>query len=291
MQIGAAFPNADIGTDVGALRAFVQGLQELGYQHLVMPDHVAAGDPAVHNVADVPYSVHSLLHEPMTVYAYITALAPRLELVPCVIILPQRQAVLVAKQAAELDVLSGGRLRLGVGVGRIKLEYEAIGASYHDRGRRMEEQIEVMRRLWTEQVVTFDGRYHQIQAAGINPLPIQRPIPIWIGATSDPALRRAALLADGIFPLRRNHPVGGWPAAIERVRGWLEEAGRDPSSFGIEARIDLGTGTPDDWRAQLEEWRGLGLTHLSVGSSGPGVKSIDAHLARLRQAHEVFTSA
>jgi probable F420-dependent oxidoreductase len=239
-------------------------------------------DPASYPGWAGPYTVNSMFHEPFAVFGYLAALAPGLELVTGVIILPQRQTVLVAKQAAEVDVLSAGKLRLGVGIGWNTVEYEALGMDFHNRGRRFEEQIELMRRLWTEPVVSFDGRYHRVVAAGLNPLPVQRPIPVWIGGSSEPAIKRAAEMADGFFPQR---PLeGGWPATLDRMRGWRKAAGRDPASFGLEARVNANTGTPDDWRKVVEEWRGLGATHLSINTMGAGLQSPDAHVERLQQA-------
>src|SRR5205823_4682719 len=191
-------------------------------------------------------------------FGYLAAVVPRLELVAGVLVLPQRQTALAAKQAAEVDLLTGGRLRLGVGLGWNFVEFEALGEDFHNRGRRAEEQIEVLRRLWTEPVVDFDGQYHRIPAAGINPLPVQRPIPIWIGGSAEQAIRRAARIADGFFPQR---PLDGdWPATMERFRRWVEEAGRDPEKIGIEWRIDVSGGTPDEWRAEAEERTALGAT-------------------------------
>jgi probable F420-dependent oxidoreductase len=199
-----------------------------------------------------------------------------------VIILPQRQTVLVAKQAAALDVLSNGRLRLGVGIGWNPVEYEALGMNFRNRARRFEEQIDLLRQLWTEPVITYEGQYHTITAAGLNPMPIQRPIPVWIGASAEPAIKRAAELADGYFPQR---PLqGGWPATLDKIRGWLSAAGRDPAGFGIDARVQAGSGTPDDWRQQAEQWRGLGATHLSINTMNGGLRGPDAHVERLRQA-------
>ena len=167
-------------------------------------------------------------------------------------------------------MLTGGRFRLGLGIGWNPVEYEALGMNFHDRGRRLEEQIELMRRLWTEPVIDFEGRWHKVTAAGLNPLPVQRPIPIWIGGSAERALRRTALLADGYFPQR---PLeGGWPATMQRMRGWVEEAGRDWASFGVEQRINVADGTPDDWRQAAEEWRELGATHLSLVTTGGGLE-------------------
>ena len=194
--------------------------------------------------------------------------------------------MLAAKQAAEIDVLTGGKFRFGVGIGWNPVEYEALGMDFRNRARRFEEQIKVMRRLWTERVVTFKGRYHTLTAAGINPRPVQQPLPIWIGASAEAAVKRAARIADGYLPLS---PLeGGWDATIDKVHGWLREAGRDPSSFGIEGRLNTGTGTPDDWRKTLEMWRRLGASHLSVGTAGVG--GLDAHVARLREAKQLIES-
>ena len=185
-----------------------------------------------------------MIHEPFALSAFIAGVAPRLALAPGVIILPLRQDALVAKQAAEIDVLTHGRFRLGVGIGWNPGEFEGLGMNVRDRARRFEEQIDLLRRLWTEPVVTYRGAYHAVTAAGLNPLPVQRPIPIWIGASAEPAVRRACRIADGFMPLR---PLaGGWPATLEKVRGRVREAGREPSSFGIEGRPNAAAGTPDD---------------------------------------------
>jgi probable F420-dependent oxidoreductase len=232
-----------------------------------------------------PYTSEHQFHELFVLFGYLAAVAPGLELVAGVLVLPQRQTALAAKQAAEVDLLTGGRFRLGVGLGWNHVEFEALGEDFRDRGRRSEEQIEVLRRLWTESVVDFDGRWHRIPAAGINPLPVQRPIPIWIGGSAEAAIRRAAGLADGFFPQR---PLeGGWSATMDRFRAWAEEAGRDPASIGVEQRIDVSGGTPDEWRAAVEEWRGLGATHISVVTMRGGL-DVDRHVERIREAFEAL---
>jgi probable F420-dependent oxidoreductase len=280
VQIGAVFPQTEIGADPAGVRAYAQALQPLGYEHLMAYDHVLGADPSV-RPGWTGYTKDSLFHEPFVVFAYLAAIVPGLELVTAVIILAQRQTALVAKQAAEVDVLSHGKLRLGVGIGWNPVEYEGLGMDFHDRGRRFEEQIEVLRRLWTEPVLTFEGRYHKITAAGLNPLPVQRPIPIWIGASAEKAIKRAAETADGFFPQR---PLeGGWPATMDKIHGWLEAAGRDPKKFGIDARVNAGTGTPDDWRTQADEWRARGATHLSINTMGGGLQGPDQHIKRLGQ--------
>jgi probable F420-dependent oxidoreductase len=282
MQIGVVFPQTEIGADPAGVRTYAQAVQQLGFEHLMVYDHVVGADPQSYPGWSGPYTSKSMFHEPFAVFGYLAALAPGLELVTGVIILPQRQTVLVAKQAAEVDVLSSGKFRLGVGIGWNKVEYEALGMDFHNRGRRFEEQIELMRRLWTEPVVSFEGRYHRVVAAGLNPLPVQRPIPLWIGGSSEPAIKRAAEMADGYFPQR---PLeGGWPATMERIREWRQAAGRDPSDFGIEARLNANTGTPDDWHKTVVEWQGLGATHLSINTMGAGLQTPDAHVERLEQA-------
>ena len=262
MQLGAVFPQTEIGSDPGAVRAFAQAAEELGYEHLLAYDHVLGADVSRRPDWAGPYTSEHQFHEILVLFGYLAAIVPGLELVAGVLVLPQRQTALVAKQAAEVDILTGGRFRLGVGLGWNAVEFEALGEEFGNRGRRVEEQIEVLRRLWTEPVVDFEGRHHVIPGAGINPLPVQRPIPVWIGGSAEAAIRRAARLADGYFPQR---PLdGGWPATLERFRAWASEAGRDPADIGIEWRIPVGEGTPDDWRRSAEEWLELGATHLSV---------------------------
>jgi probable F420-dependent oxidoreductase len=287
MRVGVVFPQTEIGADRGGVRAYVEAVRDLGFTHLLAYDHVVGADPSHYTGWSGPYTHESLFHEPFVLFGFAAALAPELELVPGVIILPQRQTALVAKQAAEIDILTGGNFRLGVGLGWNFVEFEALGEDFSNRGRRSEEQIEVLRRLWTEPVVDFEGRWHRIPSAGINPLPVQRPIPIWIGGSAKAAIRRTARIADGFFPQR---PLeGGWPATIERLRGWAEEAGRDPGLIGIEQRIQVAEGTPDDWRAAAEEWRELGATHLSVATMRGGLDA-DGHIRVIAEAIEAIRS-
>lgn len=285
MQTGAFVSESEIGRDLSALRDYAQAVQELGFDFLVTADHVVGADPKDHPELDRVYNIESYLHEPLMLGAYLAGVAPRLGYLTGVVILPQRQTVLVAKQAADLDVMTGGRLRLGVGIGWNPIEFTSLGAKFSTRARRFEEQIDLMRRLWTERVVNFEGAFHSVPAAGINPRPIQEPIPIWIGAHSEAAVRRATRIGDGYLPLR---PLeGGWTATMDKVNAWLAEAGRDPSSFGIEGRLEAGSGTPEDWRNTVEMWRGFGASHLSVGTGGVG--GPQAHIDRLREVREVLT--
>jgi probable F420-dependent oxidoreductase len=288
VKLGVVFPQTEIGADLGGVREFAQAVQELGFDHLLAYDHVLGADVSNRPDWPGPYTSEHQFHEILVLFGYLPGIVPGLELVTGVLVLPQRQTALVAKQAAEVDILAGGRFRLGVGLGWNFVEFEALAEDFHNRGRRAEEQIEVLRRLWTEPVVDFEGRWHRIPRAGINPLPVQRPIPIWIGGSAEAAISRAARLADGFFPQR---PLqGGWPATMERFRGWVEEAGRNPEEIGIEWRIDVSSGTPDDWRAEAEERKALGATHLSIQTMRGGLEGPDAHVGRIREAAEALVS-
>jgi len=286
MQVGVVFPQLEIGTDVAAVKAYAQAAQDMGFRHLLAYDHVLGAEPASHPGWSGPYTKDSVFHEPFVLYGYVAGVAPELELVTGVIILPQRQTALVAKQAAQVDVLTGGKFRLGVGIGWNWVEYEGLGLSFKNRARRFEEQIELIRRLTTERVLTFEGRYERVTAAGINPLPIQRPIPIWIGGSAEPALKRAAEIADGFFPQR---PLeGGWPATLEKMKAWRAAAGKSWNGYGIEARLNAALGTPDDWKKTVDDWRGWGATHISVNTMGGQLGGADGHIRRLRDVRQLF---
>lgn len=279
MRIGVVFPQTELGGDPGVVRAYGEAVEGLGFTHILAYDHVVGADPAVHGGWDGPYDIDSTFHEPFVVFGYLAAITS-LELVTGVIILPQRQTALVAKQAAEVDLLTGGRFRLGVGLGWNAVEYEALGETFSNRGRRSEEQIELMRRLWTERSVTFGGRYHTVTAAGLAPLPTQRPIPVWIGAASDRGLQRAGRLADGWFPMVAPGP--GLEHAREQVQRAATTAGRDPASLGMEGRVNW-TGDPDKIGAGIAAWRAAGASHLSVNTMNAGLASVDDHLAVLER--------
>jgi probable F420-dependent oxidoreductase len=244
----------------------------------VVYDHVLGADPAVHAPWNRPYDVRTTFREPFVFFGYLAALTS-LELVTGVLILPQRQTALVAKQAAEVDLLTGGRFRLGVGIGWNEVEYQALGKDFGNRGRRSEEQIALLRRLLTEQSVTFEGADEQVVGAGISPLPVQQPIPIWIGGSSPRAYQRIGRLADGWFP----QVAPG--SALDEARGAVEqaarEAGRDPASLGLEGRVSY-TGDLDTVLASIESWRAVGATHVSISTMGAGLSSVDDHLAVLR---------
>jgi probable F420-dependent oxidoreductase len=280
MRIGVVLPQTEIGADAGAVRAYAQGVEALGYGHVLAYDHVLGADPAVHTGWKRPYNVRTTFHEPFVLFGYLAALTS-LELVTGIIILPQRQTVLVAKQAAEVDLLTGGHVRLGVGLGWNEVEYEALGQDFTNRGRRIEEQVALLRRLWTEDSLSFEGEFHRVTGAGLNPPPVQRPIPIWFGAQSPRAYRRAGRLADGWFPQMQPGPE--LDEAIATVGQAAAEAGRDPGAIGMEGRIRW-RGDPDAFGRLAEGWRAAGATHLSVNTMDAGLATIDDHLAALETA-------
>ena len=286
MRYGVVFPQTEIGKDPSAIRDFAQAAEELGYHHLLAYDHVVGANPASRPGWRPPYTYKDTFHEPFVLFGYLAGLTKRIELVTGVIILPQRQTVLVAKQAAALDVLSGGRLRLGIGIGWNPVEYEALGENFKNRGRRSEEQVEVMRKLWTQELVTFEGEWHKITDAGLNPLPIQRPIPIWFGGGHDQTLRRVARLGDGWFPLLG--PDDKCRAMIEKIRAYTREAGRDPRSVGIESRIMIGQGSPEQWTKEIQAWKELGATHVTANTMKAGFSSPSGHVEAIRRFRAVF---
>ena len=280
MKYGVVFPQTEIGADPSGVRDYVQAVEEIGFDHVLIYDHVLGADVTNRPDWRGPYTAQTMFHEPFVLYGYLAAMTKRVELVCGVIVLPQRQTSLVAKQATEVDVLSGGRMRLGVGIGWNEVEYQALNENFHNRGARFEEQIAVLRELFTKPVVTFNGRYHHIEAAGLNPLPVQRPIPIWIGASEERALARIGRLADGWFPQRP--PAGGWQIAFDIVAENARKVGRDPSSIQMEARMNI-SGSPDDWRKAVEEWRARGATHVSLNTMGAGLASPTEHIAAIRR--------
>jgi probable F420-dependent oxidoreductase len=284
MRLGVVFPQTEIGADPLGIKDYAQAAEELGYQHILAYDHVIGANPESRPGWRPPYTHRDMFHEPFVLFGYLAGLTQKIELVTGIIILPQRQTVLVAKQAAALDVLSGGRLRLGVGIGWNPVEYEALGENFKNRGQRCEEQIEVMRKLWTQELVTFEGKWHKITDAGLNPLPVQRPIPIWFGGTDDRALRRLARLGDGWFPLLA--PDDKCRAAIEKISNYAREAGRDPKEIGIEGRITIGQGSAETWMQELAAWKSLGATHLAVNTMKVGLSGPSQHIDAIRRFKE-----
>ena len=280
MQIGVVFPQTEIGADPAALRTYAERVEALGFAHVLAYDHVLGADPAVHEGWRGPYNLYTTFHEPLVLFGFLAAITA-LELVIGVIILPQRQTALVAKQAAEVDVLSGGRFRFGIGVGWNAVEYEALGRSFSDRGARADEQIGLLRRLWTEPSVTHDG-FDTVTGAGLAPMPVQRPIPIWVGGSSPAAYRRVGRLADGWFP--QVVPGQNLDTALAVIAEAAAAAGRDPSTIGMEGRISWGAGGAAQLAEHAERWRAAGATHLGVSTMDAGLGSVDGHLAALEEA-------
>ena len=303
MQVGAIFPQIDLGSEPHKVKDYCQAVEALGFDHITCFDQVVGLDmskrpglPYVHDYQDV-------FHEIFVLFGFIAAITERVELTTGVVVLPQRQTALVAKQAAEVDVLSGGRLRLGVGVGIKPDEFGALGQDYHNRGRRSEEQMEVMRALWTSPLIDYEGHWHTIRAGGINPLPVQRPIPIWIGGHSDPVLKRIARLADGWMP--NFEPDGFGRETIATLHRYCEEVGRDPAEIGIEVTVNVLGRSPEQWAENALAWKRLGVTHLSANTMrevwseermmwskapGDGMASVDDHVAALEQYQAVLNT-
>ena len=286
MRIGVVFPQTEIGADPSYIKDFGQAAEDLGFSHILAYDHVIGANLASRPDWKPPYSHLDMFHEPFVLFGYLAGLTQKIELVTGIIILPQRQTVLVAKQAAALDVFSRGRLRFGIGIGWNPVEYEALGEDFKNRGSRCEEQIAVLRQLWTQQTVTFQGRWHKITDAGINPLPVQRPIPIWFGGSDERALRRLAKYGDGWFPLVG--PDDKCRGLIDKIRGYAKEAGRNPDAIGIEGRVSYGQGSPDAWTKELQAWQQLGATHASFNTMKAGLNSPSAHIEALRHFSKVL---
>jgi len=279
MRIGATFPQTEIGNDPIAIRDWAQAAEGAGYDHILVFDHVLGAGRSTRPDWGGPYDSDTPFHEVFVLYGYLAALTRQIELVTGVVILPQRQTALVAKQAATLDLLSGGRLRLGIGVGWNAVEYDGLNENFRDRGARSEEQIAVLRALWSDTTVTFEGRWHTLANAGINPLPVRRPIPIWIGGGAEATLARVGRIGDGWFP--QLPPDDEARTALERLRGYAERAGRDPGAIGIEPRINLGRVREEDAAAYLAGWRDLGATHISVNFMGAGFATPQQHIGAL----------
>ena len=277
MRVGVVLPQTEIGPDVGALRRYGQGVEDLGFQHVVAYDHVVGADPAAHQPWEGPYDIDTQFHEPFVLFGFLAG-CTSLDLVTGITILPQRQTALVAKQAAEVDLLTRGGFRLGVGIGWNPVEYEALGQDFTTRGRRLEEQVGLLRRYWTERSVTADGRFDRVTAAGLAPLPVQRPIPIWFGGMSPKAYERMGRLADGWFPLVQ--PGEQLEAARALIAESAERAGRDPGAIGMEGRVDM-RGDVDDTVRRIERWRAQGATHVTINTMSAGFGSVGDHLGAL----------
>jgi probable F420-dependent oxidoreductase len=281
MRIGVVFPQTEIGSDPAAIKDYAQTVEGLGFTHILAYDHVLGANPERPDRLTRGYTFKHPFHEVFVLFSFLAAVTEKIEMVPGILILPQRQTALVAKQAAALDVLSGGRLRLGVGIGWNHVEYISLGENFHNRGARSEEQVVLLRQLWTQPLVIFKGRWHNIPDAGLNPLPVQRPIPIWFGGNAEPVMRRVARLGDGWIP---NSPtVEAAKESLDWLDYYLAEEGRDRAGIGLEPRLNHGDGDPRKWDENMQGWREVGATHLSFNTMGVGFDTPRKHLDALER--------
>jgi len=286
MKIGVIFPQTEFKPDPIAVRDYAQAVEGMGFTHMHAYDHVLGANPDRPGGWQGTYTYLHSFFEPFLLFSYLAGLTHKIEFATGILILPQRQTALVAKQAATLDVISNGRFRLGVGNGWNEIEYIALGENFHNRGKRMEEQVNLLRLLWTQPLVKFEGRWHNILDAGLNPLPVQRPIPIWFGGTDDRALRRMARMGDGwmlnIRTIEQARPI------LEKLHQYLESEGRDKASFGIEPRLNMNLIQQADWTSFVRTWEGLGATHLMVNTMGLGFDTTADHLKALNDFAKII---
>ena len=285
LTMGAVLPTNEIGSDPGAIRDYAQAVESMGFEHLLIYDHVLGADSSVHTLTG-PYTDQTPFHEVFVTLGYIAACTTTLGLATAVLILPQRQTALVAKQAAQLAVLSGNRFRLGIGSGWNQVEYQVLGENFRNRGRRQEEQVALMRALWSNHLVEFEGEFHSVRAAGIEPRPTA-PIEVWFGGAHDLQLRRAAKIGDGWFPI--GAPNADSAAMVEALNGYLSDNGRDADRFGIEPQAQVRGGNPDLWRTHAERWSELGATAISIATMSAGLGDVDNHIEAIRQYREALT--
>ena len=288
MKLGAVLPTSEIDADPAAIRDYARAAEALGYDHLVLFDHVVGEDPKNRPEGRGGIDIGDKFHEPFVLFGFLAGLTERIKLSTGILILPQRQTALVAKQAAEADALSGGRLRLGVGAGWNRIEFEALGAEFEGRGRRMEEQVSVLRALWTEELVTFDGNWHTINNVGLNPMPVQRPIPIWFGGHADAVLERIGRLGDGWIISPNSVGLERVASKIERIRAAALKAGRDPASIGMDTWVRLEERPIEAWLEEVRKWQATGVEEIALNTQRSGCVSVADHIAALERCKEVF---
>ena len=280
MRFGLIYPQTEFGHDPEAIKQYAQVAEGSGYEYIGAYDHVLGANPDRPGGWNGRYTFKDAFLEPFVLFSYIAGLTTKLRFCTSILILPQRQTALVAKQAATLDVISGGRLRLGVGLGWNAVEYTALSEKFSNRGRRIEEQIELMRQLWAQSLVTYSGQWHYVPDAGIHPLPLQNAIPIWMGGHADPVLRRAARLAEGWLP---TYPTAAETLPhLEKLDVYLYENGRTRDEFGIEIRVPYGDGNPDKWNKLTREWHDMGATHCSLNTMSAGLNTSEDHIKAIK---------
>ena len=280
MEIGAVFPHNEIGTEPQAIKDYAQGIEELGVTHLLIYDHVLGADRDRPGGFEGPYDKDVAFHEPFTTFAFIAAVTKKLDMITTVMILPQRQTVLVAKQAAELAILSNNRFKLGIGVGWNAVEYTGLNENFKNRGKRQEEQVELMRLLWESEVLEYKGDYHHIDKASINPRP-SKSVPIWFGGGAPQLIERCADLGDGWIPLMGpNEAARKTLAAIKEKR---ESKGLDWDNFGVQAQAQYAGGDAERWNKHAEKWRNLGASHLAIATHNAEPTNIEGHLGRIKE--------
>jgi probable F420-dependent oxidoreductase len=278
MKIGVVFPQTEFGSDPAAIRDYTQTAESLGYSHILAYDHVLGANPDHYTPWKGPYTFQTSFLEPFTLFSFMAGLTETIHFTTGILILPQRQTAVVAKQAATLDVLCNGRFRFGAGIGWNWVEYEALGQDFHTRGRRLEEQVALLRQLWTQPLVNFEGRWDTIREAGLNPLPVQQPIPIWFGGHADAVLRRVAEMGDGWFPNYRSAEQA--TPSLEKLDSYLATAGRSRADIGLEARLYYAqSGT---WDQVIQEWQAAGATHLTLNTMGAGLDTAESHINAIR---------
>jgi probable F420-dependent oxidoreductase len=280
VNIGVVYPQTEYENDPIAIRDYAQTVEALGFSHILAYEHVLGANPARPGGWSGPYTYQHPFLEPFVLFGFMAACTEMIEFATGIVILPQRQTALVAKQAASLDVLCQGRLRLGIGLGWNPVEYIALGQDFHTRGKRIEEQVDLLRKLWTQPLLNFSGRWDTITDAGINPLPVQRPIPIWFGGHADAVLRRIAKMGDG-WMLMSKSPADARPA-LDTLAQYLQENRRKLSDIGIEARFSYGDGGTSHWQKIIKGWQSVGATHLSINTMACGFQKPVEHLKALQ---------
>ncbi|MDG1206423.1 MAG: LLM class F420-dependent oxidoreductase [Pseudomonadales bacterium] len=280
MEYGVVLPHNEIGRDPGAMKAFVQGAEALGAKQLLIYDHVLGADRSRQGGFKGPYDKDVAFHEPLTTFAFIAGVTETIELVTTILILPQRQTALVAKQVAEIAMLSNNRFRLGIGTGWNKVEYESLNVPFERRGARQAEQVELLRALWQEDSLDYTGKFHRVDMASINPRPDQH-IPIWFGGAAPAALKRCARLGDGWIPLMGANDAA--KAAVALLKSERAAAGKSWDGFDILAQAQYAGGTPERWLSHSSKWQEIGATKIAVATHNAGDTDVDGHLKRIEE--------